>query len=342
MFATVKAVVASILGTAGNDHLFGTAGDDKLYGLAGNDIIDGGAGNDVLDGGSGRNKLIGGEGDDTYIISTGIDTIVEGAQGGYDTALVSVAFFTLPNYVEKLQFTGKGTHIGYGNGLANDLVGSPTGHDMLFGLGGNDTLDDGGGRASMHGGAGNDTYIVTNARDTIIEKAGEGTDTVHASASFTLPANVEDLTLEGTGAINATGNAEANVIVGNAGNNVIDGGRGADTLTGGGGADAFVFRFIGKLDHAVDTITDFTSQDQIRMSLGDYAGLGHTGVLGADAFWAASGAKTAHDASDRVIYDTHTGALYYDPDGQGGTAAFEFAVLKGHPALDASHFLVIA
>ena len=59
----------------------------------------------------------------------------------------------------------------------------------------------------MSGGAGNDTYVVDAAGDTVTEAASEGTDTVQAGVSYTLGANVENLTLTGTGNINATGNA---------------------------------------------------------------------------------------------------------------------------------------
>ena len=72
-------------------------------------------------------------------------------------------------------------------------------------------LDGGAGADTMSGGAGNDTYVVDDAGDVVTEAAGEGTDTVRARVSYTLGANVENLTLTGTGAINGTGNALDNV-----------------------------------------------------------------------------------------------------------------------------------
>jgi Ca2+-binding RTX toxin-like protein len=107
----------------------------------------------------------------------------------------------------------------------------------------------------MAGGGGYDTYIVDNSNDKVIEGANAGNDLVMASASFTLGANVENLTLTGNSAIDATGNALENVIKGNAKANEIDGGGGDDLLTGKGGNDIFVF----KSDSGDDRITDFKS-----------------------------------------------------------------------------------
>jgi Ca2+-binding RTX toxin-like protein len=107
--------------------------------------------------------------------------------------------------------------------------------DKLLGLAGNDTLDGKKGADKMIGGIGDDTYLVDHTGDKVIEKAGQGTDTVRSKVTFTLGANVENLYLLGTAAINGTGNELGNVIVGNAGNNVISGGAGADFLDGAGG-----------------------------------------------------------------------------------------------------------
>ncbi|MFM6252211.1 MAG: Calx-beta domain-containing protein, partial [Dolichospermum sp.] len=92
------------------------------------------------------------------------------------------------------------------------------------------------------------------------------TDTLTASVTTTLPANVENLTLTGAAAINGTGNAGNNVITGNSGNNTLNGGLGNDTLNGGAGADIltggvgsdiFVFRFGQSSVSGADRITDF-------------------------------------------------------------------------------------
>ncbi|MDQ0319396.1 Ca2+-binding RTX toxin-like protein [Pararhizobium capsulatum DSM 1112] len=117
---------------------------------------------------------------------------------------------------------------------------------------------------SVHGGKGNDTYVISSSSTKLVEKAGEGTDLVKSSASYTLRDNFENLALTASGNSSATGNALANQIHGNGGKNAIDGGAGndtiwghggADSLTGGSGSDTFVFaKGDGK-----DTITDFAA-----------------------------------------------------------------------------------
>ncbi|TXQ54509.1 calcium-binding protein, partial [Escherichia coli] len=105
---------------------------------------------------------------------------------------------------------------------------------------GSDTLDGGAGNDTMIGGRGDDTYIVDSPGDTVVEDAGQGDDTVRSSVTYTLPDNVENLILLGTGDIDGTGNALDNSIVGNDGDNRLDGGAGNDRLTARGGDDVLI------------------------------------------------------------------------------------------------------
>jgi Ca2+-binding RTX toxin-like protein len=147
---------------------------------------------------------------------------------------------------------------GYAVGTASGVMGTILNDDSTFtGTTGNDTLNGTTGADTLVGLAGNDTYTVNNAGDVVVENLNEGTDTVKASINYTLPDNVENLTLTGSANINGTGNALKNKITGNTGANILNGGAGADTLAGKAGNDIFVFRFGESTVSALDRVSDF-------------------------------------------------------------------------------------
>ena len=179
--------------------------------------------------------MTGGLGNDTYVFDNAGDVAIEAAGEGTDTIQTSVSY-TLAAEFENLTLTGTGNVSGTGNGANNFLVGN-SGANTLDGLVGTDT---------MAGAGGNDTFIVDNVLDQVIELAGGGSaDTVRSSISYTLGANVENLTLTGTAAINGTGNALANTLTGNERQQHLTGGLGADTLKGGLGDDTYVVDNVG-------------------------------------------------------------------------------------------------
>jgi len=221
-------------------------------------VITGNDGNNVLDGGTGADTLVGGLGDDTYIIDNVGDAVTEAVGEGTDTIKSSVAIdLTAGGFasqeIENVTLTGLAAAAVTGNSLANIITGNDAAN-TLNGGGGDDTLIGGKGNDTLVGGTGDDTYIVDSTSDAVIESSGEGTDTVQSSATFTLGANVENLTLTGATAINGTGNALANALIGNAANNVLDGKAGADSMTGGKGNDTYY------VDNAGDTVTELAGE----------------------------------------------------------------------------------
>ncbi|WP_439858876.1 peroxidase family protein [Pseudomonas sp. MBLB4136] len=349
------AVVNLIVGTAGNDVLNGTVfddeirgldGDDILNGLAGNDVLDGGLGNDRLDGGTGNDVLNGGAGNDTLIGGSGNDTmsggtgndiyavtdvgdmVVELAGQGIDTVWTSLSSYALTANVENLTYSGTGNFRGTGNALANVIRGG-VGNDVIVGGAGADT---------MIGGAGNDIYAVTDVGDVVVELAGQGIDTVWTSlSSYTLAANVENLTYSGVGNFSGTGNALANVIRGGVGNDVIVGGTGADTMYGGAGNDIYAVTDVGDVvvelaGQGIDTVwTSLSSytltanvENLTYSGVGNFSGTGNAlanvirGGVGNDVIVGGAGADTMYGGAGNDIYAvTDAGDVVVELAGQG-------------------------
>lgn len=273
------------------------------------------------------------------------------------------------------------------NGFAgNDNLRGNGGNDLLKGGIGNDTLNGGSGADRLIGGAGNDVYYVDNIGDKVFEttttggsvNAG-GADRVISSVSFSLSAYtgvsfVENLTLSGSAAINATGNGLANALVGNSAANILRGGNGNDTLVGGGGADTLygdagndllrggagsdvlnggtgqdAFRFDTALGTSatpvIDRIRDFSVTDdtiQLENSIFTKLGTSTTGAIN-PAYFRAISTGGVTDSNDYLVYNKSTGALLYDANGgiNGLADAIHFATLSPSLALTSNDFVLV-
>jgi Ca2+-binding RTX toxin-like protein len=306
------------------DEMAGFQGRDLLRGLAGNDTLDGGDGDALLLGGAGADALRGGTGNDIAIYdgsTSGVTVnLATGAASGGDAEGDSLTA------IEGLIGSG-GNDILTGNALVNVLVGD-AGNDSLAGGDGDDRLTGGAGADALHGGAGNDTAIYSGSTFGVTVNLATGAAWGADAAGDTLR-SIENL----------VGSAHADSLTGDARNNVLNGGLGSDVLSVGAGRDVFAFNTALGAGN-VDQITDFSPiDDTIRLDDAVFTALGGTGVLSATAF--AIGA-TAGDADDRIMYDSATGALYYDADGTATTAQVQFATLTSHPTgLTNADFLVI-
>lgn len=295
------------------------------------------------------------------------DPLVDGA-----TMYSSSAVAALPAALVELVLTGTAAVAAYGNALANiidgnvgsnrlfglagadsmhgnggadlldggaddDALHGDDGNDRLRGGDGNDTLEGGAGGDRLAGGPGDDFYLLIDgsAGDRVVEKAGEGDDTMLADASCKLPRGVERLWLAGGGDTDGVGNAGDNALTGNDGDNRLFGRAGSDTLEGGAGSDSFCFDT--RIGEDVDRIADFASgQDRLCLSRRVF-GSASAGALVGNVLangWEAQGTET------RFVFEPGSGTLYFDADGAGSKVAVPFAVLAGVSTLLAEDLLL--
>ncbi|MCX7085073.1 MAG: calcium-binding protein [Methylococcales bacterium] len=264
----------TIDGGADNDSIVAGDGNDSLLGGLGNDNLSAGKGDDTLSGGAGNNTLTGGVGNDTFIVSAtavdsitdlGLGDVIQNALGGQVTAITpklwvasagvvnnGTLIINALDSVDLAAITGSGEVTVNFNGTKAIKLTGGTQITRLNGGAGKDTLTAGSGDSTLSGGAGDDTYVINSANVTIIEGTDVGLkgDLVKSSVDFTLSANVEQLTLLGTTAHLATGNALNNTLTANNAGDTLDGGLGNDKFFGGAGNDTFI------IDSTADTVTD--------------------------------------------------------------------------------------
>lgn len=242
-----SSVTYTLAANVENLILTGITAIDGTGNALGNTLT-GNSGNNILDGGAGADTMVGGAGNDTYYVDNAADVTTEAASAGTDTVISSINW-TLTTDLENLTVSGAANINATGNTVANVLTGNA----------GDNVLNGGAGADTMIGGLGNDTYVVDVATDVVTELANAGTDTVQSSVTLTLGANVENLTLTATTAINGTGNTLDNALIGNSAANTLTGGAGNDSLNGNAGADTMVGG-AGNDTYFVDNTADVTTE----------------------------------------------------------------------------------
>ena len=291
----------------------GAAGGITIDGLAGNDTLYGTAGADTMYGGTGADTMIGGNGADTYYVGNAGDVVLDTGASGTDIIFIYGSSVTSHDTESaglrafSLASNGWGVENLY---FQNNAAGSQVwleGNELNNQISFDSTTSSG----FLQGGGGDDVLTIVSGTASNILDGGAGID----------------------------------VLTGGNGNDTLIGGMGADSLTGGAGADTFVFDSpVNILNN--DTIADFVQgTDKIQLDSGVFTSLTAPTLVGGSAplneFLSGAGVTAAVDANDYIIFNTTTGALYYDADGSGGAfTATQFATITAVPLLAATDFIV--
>ena len=258
----------------------------------------------------GQDKISGGAGNDTLQGGTGNDVMdggedIDTADYSYLTASQTSLIDLQTGYatIGSEKDTLKNIENVWGGAGRDDIRGNAQANE-LRGNGGNDEVAGGDGDDVLYGDAGNDGLYGGNHNDKLY------------------------------------GGANDDRLEGGLGNDTLEGGAGIDRLTGGTNQDRFVFNTALSASSNIDRVIDFSHvDDTIALDDAVFTKL-PLGALKLAAFW---GGTAAHDADDRIIYNKSNGALLYDADGTGKTAApIQFATLDTKPTnVDYTDFLII-
>lgn len=314
---------------SGNDILKGSAGDQNLIGFGGNDKFIGGSGNDFV---------YGGEGKDTY----------DGNGGSFDTLTFDDAYWTPSAF--------RGINLDASTGKVIDPWGNTETFtqfeqfrgtqfaDIFKGSGVNEVFMGLGGSDKINGGGGSDTVLYH--RDD--RRGGTGGVTVNLQTGKAIDGfgKIDTLTSiesarTGNAADKLTGNSAANFLRSGEGNDFLAGGLGKDLLRGEGGRDTFFFNTTLNKFTNVDLIQDFNVvDDTIRLENAIFTAITGTRTLTSAQFY-KSAAGVAHDGSDHIIYETDTGKLFYDNNGNAAGGSVHFATISTNLALTAADFFIV-
>ena len=203
--------------------------------------------------------------------------------------------------------------------------------------------------------AGNTSYRLVLASGAVTDLSGNAQGAYTSQGFITAPVG---LTLVGDnnaniltgGILNDTirGLGGADTLQGQAGHDSIDGGAGTDTLIGGAGVDVltggldrdkFVLNAAGGASNTpafagADVITDFQrGTDVVALSRTTYAGFGRTNAVATNQllvgnFAGGSGFVSRETANTRLVYDTASGNLWHDANGNLAGGFTQIAVLR--------------
>lgn len=321
---------------SGFEIIVGTDGDDTFK-ASGADVFQGfasGGGVNVFTGGAGKHDAV--FYDRSFNDNIEVDLAANGdgkgiakSSHGTDT-LTSIEIVVGSRYSDEI----------FGSKYNESITGAE-GHDVLDGRGGTDTLDYSwetgtrGVKVNLAKGYGYDTF---GDRDTVSNF--EFVIGTNSNDALTGNEKANKLT-GGYGNDTLTGLSGADTLSGGDGNDVLSGGTGKDVLTGGAGYDVFVFDAALSASTNIDTVSDFSVvSDTIRLENSIFTKLTGTGVLTAAQF-SSNAAGTAKDTSDRIIYESDTGKLFYDSNGSASGGSVQFAQLSKGLALTAADFYII-
>jgi Ca2+-binding RTX toxin-like protein len=304
--------IESVTGGSIGDRLTGDDKANTFKGLGGADTINGGKGIDTADF-SDKTETV-------EVTLNGGTAVLVKVEGAVEDSIKSIENIIGGSDEDKLT----------GDGKANRFKG----------MGDQDRID---------GGGGSDTADYSDKFERIAVTLNGATSVLVEGDGDRL-SNIENVVggsgndvLSGDGSANRFEGADGDDILnGAAGNDVLVGGDGNDSLDGGDGKDKFVFNVALSATTNVDRIEIFVHDiDLLQLDDAVFKGIGQK--LDPGEFRAGAGAVKANDANDRIIYDTNTGELRFDADGNkaGGKAAVLFAIIENHATLDAGDFAIV-
>jgi Ca2+-binding RTX toxin-like protein len=292
--------------------------------VGGNVVIDGGDGNDTIYGSNGADIIWGGRGDDTLNLGAGSDTyrVSGNVAGGWSS------FHGYDSYSDN-GTSGTDTIQAIGTGdvdIGLKSFGSTSGIEIVDGSQAAGTVRLLGDWSANTLDFRNTTFVGGN----VAIDGADGDDLIYGSSGA-------DAIFGGSGSDRRFGWAGDDVLTGGGSNDTLSGGLGSDTLIGGSGRDTFLFDSALSAD-AFDTIADFVvGTDAFALDHLVFKTLSVGTSLG-DAFVAGAAAA---DSNDQVIYDSASGALYYDADGTGSGAQIQFAQVTAGLSLTGASFKVV-